>query len=295
MRDKLLFIFTVAIACMTFNITVFSVTPHGINTMLAGDSAETIILQIGSPIMTVDGVEQSIDENGTAPLIQNGRTLLPVRAVVEAMGGTVEWHGETETVILICGTDTINLAIGNNIAQFNGNDETLDTAPLIINGRTMLPIRFIAQSFGFDVQWNEVDSIVTLTAVSEVIPNDGNIAQGNILYLRIGSTTLTATLVENTATQALRDLLAVNPITINMRDFGGFEKVGSLGTTLPRNDERTTTQSGDLVLFQGNQLVMFYASNTWSYTRLGRINDVSQAELRNILGSGDVTVTLSLN
>jgi hypothetical protein len=115
-----------------------------------------------------------------------------------------------------------------------------------------------------------------------------------ILQLQFGDNILTATLVDNSSTQALIELLTDNPITINMRDYGGFEKVGNLGARLPTSDTRITTESGDLILFQGNQFVIFYAPNTWSYTRLGKLNNVTQSELREILGTGNVTVTLSL-
>ena len=77
-----------------------------------------------------------------------------------------------------------------------------------------------------------------------------------------------------------------------MRDYGGFEKVGPLGQSLPTSNSQTTTQSGDIVLYQGNQVVIFYGSNTWSYTRLGRIDNLSGWE--EALGRGDVSVTFSL-
>ncbi|MPN07297.1 hypothetical protein SDC9_154563 [bioreactor metagenome] len=79
-----------------------------------------------------------------------------------------------------------------------------------------------------------------------------------------------------------------------MSDYGNFEKVGELGTTLPRNDESITTKPGDIILYQGNQITIYYDTNTWEFTRLGRINDVSPQELRGILGDGDVTTVLSL-
>ncbi len=77
-----------------------------------------------------------------------------------------------------------------------------------------------------------------------------------------------------------------------MSDYSGFEKVGALGTSLPSENSQTTTQAGDIVLYQGNQIVMFYGSNSWSYTRLGHIEDPTGWE--EALGSGDVTVTFSL-
>ena len=78
-----------------------------------------------------------------------------------------------------------------------------------------------------------------------------------------------------------------------MSMYGGFEQVGSLGTSLPRNDSQTTTQAGDIVLYSGNQIVIFYGSNSWAYTRLGRITDKSASELTELLGKGDVAVTLT--
>ena len=79
-----------------------------------------------------------------------------------------------------------------------------------------------------------------------------------------------------------------------MQDYGDMEKVGSLGQDLPVNDEQITTEAGDLILYQGNSFVIYYAPNTWNFTRLGKINGVSAEELQDILGEGDVTVTLSL-
>ena len=108
----------------------------------------------------------------------------------------------------------------------------------------------------------------------------------------IGNRELTATLVQNSSTEALRELLRAGPITINMRDYGNMEKVGSLGRSLPTNDERITTEPGDLILYQGNSLVIYYAPNTWSFTRLGKINGVTRQELINILGEENVTVIL---
>ena len=115
------------------------------------------------------------------------------------------------------------------------------------------------------------------------------------MYITIGDTTLTATIVENSATAALVERLKTAPITIDMSDYGGWEKVGNLGFSFPTSNSQITAKPCDFVLYQGNQLVIFYGSNSWSYTRLGKINNVTQAELKAILGTGNVTVTLSLN
>lgn len=507
----------------------------------------TITLQISNPMMTVNGVKQEIDPGrGTVPMIESGRTLLPVRAVVEAMGGAVAWDEETQTTVLAKGDAIILLTMGSHTAFLNETAHTLDTVPVIINDRTMLPIRFIAEGFGYEVNWDGDTSTVTLTGtapegapavseptetegrtlavyysrsgntqalaetvhqavggdlvqvlpvnpypedydaclaqvreeqetdfrpditvdietveqydtillgypiwygeiptpmvtflasydfsgktimpfctsgssgisssiprIRELCPNstvtDGfrgtsstgineieswlsendfssetaeavpptgtageaetsvennivtvanapvgstlimafyrdsalsdvklykgsgtitaDISQGmanadlakiflwdteslrpltettteatmtNKIAIAVNGHTLTATLAENSSAQALLELLRESPITVEMQDYGNFEKVGSLGTTLPRNDEQITTQAGDLILYQGNQLTIYYDTNSWNFTRLGKIDDITQSELKEILGTGNVTVTLSL-
>ena len=112
------------------------------------------------------------------------------------------------------------------------------------------------------------------------------------MNVQVGGSTFTATLEENEAVDALVEMMGQGPVTIQMSDYSGFEKVGPLGTSLPVSNQQTTTRAGDIVLYQGNQIVMFYGSNSWSYTRLGHIDDLTGWE--DALGSGDVTVTFSL-
>ena len=121
-----------------------------------------------------------------------------------------------------------------------------------------------------------------------------NVMETNRMNIKIGDTVLTATLVENSSVDALIEALAEGPITINMRDYGSMEKVGSLGIDLPRNDEQITTEAGDIILYQGNAFVIYYAPNSWNFTRLGKIDNVSAEELREVLGDGNVTITLFL-
>lgn len=109
-----------------------------------------------------------------------------------------------------------------------------------------------------------------------------------------GGRTFTATLVDNTSAQALVEQLAKGDITVDMEDYAGMEKVGTLGISLPRNDRPTTTGPGDLILYQGHNFVIYYDTNSWNFTRLGKIDNVSQTELKAALGEGDVRVTLSL-
>ena len=116
----------------------------------------------------------------------------------------------------------------------------------------------------------------------------------NEMTLLIGDTEVSVRWEENESVAALRKLVAAEPLTVSMSKYGGFEQVGSIGRSLPRNDSQTTTQAGDIVLYSGNQLVIFYGSNSWAYTRLGKITGLSAAELTDLLGSGNVEVTLSL-
>ena len=112
------------------------------------------------------------------------------------------------------------------------------------------------------------------------------------MNVEVGGSTFTATLANNEAAGSLAERMAEGPLTIRMSDYAGFEKVGSLGASLPTDNHQTTTQAGDIVLYQGNQIVIFYGSNSWSYTRLGKIDDLSGWE--EALGNGNVTVTFSL-
>lgn len=110
--------------------------------------------------------------------------------------------------------------------------------------------------------------------------------------VQIGKQAFTATPENNAATAALNERLREAPIVLHLRDYSGFEKVGPLGTTLPAEDSQTTTQAGDIVLYQSNQIVLFYGSNAWRYTRLGKIDDLTG--WKEALGNGDVTITFSI-
>lgn len=109
-----------------------------------------------------------------------------------------------------------------------------------------------------------------------------------------GSHKLTATLADNSSARTFYELLEKGPVTIKMHDYGNFEKVGSLGTSLPRNDEQITTTAGDIILYQGNQITIYYDTNSWSFTRLGKIDGVTKTELKRILGKGDVTAVFEI-
>ena len=117
------------------------------------------------------------------------------------------------------------------------------------------------------------------------------------MYLTIGGVTKTATLVDNSATQTLVAKLQEAPVTVTLNSSGGFEIWGALGFSLPTSNEQISAQPGDIVLYNGSNICMFYGTNSWSYTRLGRIDGLSESELRTFLKAGEsiISVTLSLN
>ena len=112
------------------------------------------------------------------------------------------------------------------------------------------------------------------------------------LKMSIGDTPVQVDWEENESVEALKKLCADEPLTIKMSMYGGFEQVGSIGSKLPRNDKQTTTAAGDIVLYSGNQMVVFYGSNSWAYTRLGHITDKDAEEMAELLSNGDVTITV---
>ena len=114
--------------------------------------------------------------------------------------------------------------------------------------------------------------------------------QENTMRLLIGETEVPVTWEENTSVDALKDLC---PLTIQMSMYGGFEQVGPIGQSIVSDDQQTSTDYGDIVLYSGNQIVVFYGTNSWAYTRLGHV-ELSQQEMRDLLANGDVTITFEI-
>lgn len=122
-----------------------------------------VSMQLNHPIMEVNGVETEIDTGrGTTPVAINGRTLVPIRAIIEAFGGVVGWDAGTKSVLLTMEDDTIKLGIDSNIAYLNNKASTLDVAPTVINERTMLPIRFVAEGFNLGVAWDHRTQTISI-------------------------------------------------------------------------------------------------------------------------------------
>lgn len=114
------------------------------------------------------------------------------------------------------------------------------------------------------------------------------------ICIKVGESTLAAVLENNESAEALKELLADGELTISASNYGGFEKVCDLGTELPRNDSQITTHAGDICLYNGKQIVIFYGSNSWAYTKIGRISDTDGSELEKILSGEETEITIFL-
>ena len=117
----------------------------------------------------------------------------------------------------------------------------------------------------------------------------------NMIDIEINGQLRTAVLSQNPSAEAFLALLQDGPLTLDMHDYGGFEKVGDLGSSLPRSDEQITTTPGDIILYLGNQVTIYYDVNSWNFTLLGHIEDATGENMREFLGSGNPTVTFRLH
>lgn len=114
------------------------------------------------------------------------------------------------------------------------------------------------------------------------------------MKLEVGNYVFTAALEENSSVGALKELLAAGPLTLTMTDYAGMEKGADLGMVLPQNNVQMNTQAGDIILYQGRTFVIYYDTNSWSLTPIGKIENVDAAALRQALGTGNVSVTISI-
>ena len=114
------------------------------------------------------------------------------------------------------------------------------------------------------------------------------------LKIHVNDTTFTATLEENSSAKAFAEFLKQGDMTLDMHDYGSFEKVADLPRSFPRNDKQIDTDAGDIILYQGNSITIYYDKNSWNFTRLARIDNVNKKRLQEILGTGNVKATFSI-
>ena len=182
---------------------------------------------------------------------------------------SVDLSGKTVITFCTSGSSSVGSSATNLQKRASESSIWLD-AKRISNGSSAEEIRTWAESLGLEK------------------------VEKSMFYIHVNETILTVIAENNSSSKALIELLETGNIVVTMHDYGNFEKVGPLGADLPRNDEDITTTAGDVILYQGNQITIYYDENRWDFTRLGHI-DINQNDLKTILGSGDVTVILSLN
>ncbi|MCM1190680.1 MAG: cyclophilin-like fold protein [bacterium] len=143
----------------------------------------------------------------------------------------------------------------------------------------------------------ESDETQTAATISEdgAMTANNSALEDDQIRITVGDNSFIVNLEENESAAALRELLADGAKTIPASNYGGFEKVGRLGATLPSDDRQTTTSAGDVMLYSSNQIVIFYGSNSWAYTRLGKVDGLSAEELEEILSGSETEITLSVD
>ena len=139
----------------------------------------------------------------------------------------------------------------------------------------------------YDMNSNDHWDVLDLCMMKSEVLSD------NKLKISVNGTELTAILADSTAAKELAEKLKAEPTTVTLNEYGGFEKVGKLPWSLTKTDESIVTEAGDIMLYQGNQMTIFYNSNSWSYTKLGHIDNITGEELAKLFGEGNITVTLS--
>lgn len=211
------------------------------------------------------------------------------------------WHGHMATPMQSFLHSHADLLAGKQIALFassgsSGISTSVNEARELVPEASFTETLHLTRNTLEDMDSRIPAWLEELGASREESGDGDTPVTGNSIRLTLDNgTVFTATLAENSSAEALKALLAEDDLTIEMSDYGNMEKVGPIGQSLPRNDEHITTSPGDLILYQGSNLVIYYAPNTYTFTRLGRIDNVEENELRTALGEGSVTVTLSLN
>ena len=200
-----------------------------------------------------------------------------VCVILTACNGTQENEAATETITQAA---TQASTVAKETTQPTNADDVSETQPLTSAPESTQAPQIIEQPEHDEEQpQNEVDQTPE---------------QDLTLQMTIGGTQVSVTWEDNEAVQSLKELCRRQTLTINMSMYGGFEQVGSIGTTLPQNDVQTTTSAGDIVLYSGDQMVVFYGSNTWAYTRLGHITDQDEDDMTQLLANGNTTITIHL-
>ena len=202
--------------------------------------------------------------------------------------GDIDWFGATDLEFENKGFDSQSGYQKGELLYYRGwfiiiLDEKL---PLTENGEYLPFGRLKSEEDADDLLQNAVLS-------ADVVITEDEKEENDVMRMMIGNTAVNVVWENNESVEALKALTADKPLVIQMSMYGGFEQVGAIGQSLPRSDVQTVTNAGDIVLYSGNQIVVFYGSNSWAYTRLGHISDKTPQEMAALLGNGNVAITIS--
>lgn len=181
----------------------------------------------------------------------------------------------------------IGLIVSSHSSGISGVEA--DAKRLVPNGK------FYAKSLWINASKHSQRKALLEQWLKDVNYNDNVNVDYNTMNLKVNNSTMKVKLSDNAATKALVERLKEGAITYNAHDYGGFEKVGALGFSLPSNDTYITTEPGDIMLYTSNQLCIFFDSNSWEYTPIGKIEGMTKQQLKDALGTGEVSITLSLD
>ena len=168
-------------------------------------------------------------------------------------------------------------------------EETVKRFLAVLMTALLLPALCVAQRGPADVKPATENALSAENALEE------EEEMGIRIDIEANGQVRTATLSDNRSAQAFYELLTQGPLTVDMHDYGSFEKVGELGTSLPRSDEQITTTPGDIILYLGNSVTIYYDVNSWNFTLLGHIEGATGENMREFLGKGNPTVTFSVH
>lgn len=218
------------------------------------------------------------------------------------LAGYPIWYGSMASPMQTFLHENAERLAGKRIALFatsgsSGMSASVDEAARLCPDAEILPQTLLLTSSTLSQAASRIDSWLGQLNIQNDNDNNNDNMSSNTINLTVKGTTFTATLADNSATRALKQRLAQGDIVVRMNDYGDMEKVGQFGFSLPTENRQTTTGIGDMVLYQGNSLVIFYGRNSWSYTPLGKVDNVSTRErmLELLGGKGEIELTLSLD
>ena len=181
----------------------------------------------------------------------------------------------------------IGLIVSSHSSGISGVEA--DAKRLVPNGK------FYTKSLWINASKHSQRKALLEQWLKDVNYNDNFNVDYNTMNLKVNNSTMKVKLSDNAATKALVERLKEGTITYNAYDYGGFEKVGALGFSLPSNDTYITTEPGDIMLYTSNQLCIFFDSNSWEYSPIGKIEGMTKQQLKDAFGTGEVSITLSLD